>query len=509
MRMRYALDSKQMRAAEHAAVASGSVTIETLMDRAGHSLADEVGRRVPVGPVVVVCGPGNNGGDGWVAARVLAGRGREVCVIALRSPESLEAEARVAARAAVDAMVRWIDDSHEADALECLARATVIVDAIFGFGLHGMVREPYGAWIRRINDAAAVVVSADVPSGVDSDTGEVAGETVDADVTVTFSAVKPGVLIGRGAACAGDIVVADLGIDEYVREIRGGLELPGAAEARDIIPSPAPADHKGSRGRVAIVAGSDTYPGAAVLAVGGALRTGAGYVYAVGPRRVRDAVLAAWPSAITRPAEAATAGTLVTAADVLAATADADAVVVGPGITCSSVARETVHALLDSFHGPLLLDADALNLLAGDAERLRGRTAPTVITPHPGEAARLLGTTVAEVERDRVRSARLLSGPSLVCVLKGSGTIVATASHAALVRTGGPELARAGTGDVLAGMIGTLLAQKRDPYRAAIAAVYLHGRAGALGAARFTATSLIASDVPAFIPDAVRELTGG
>lgn len=507
--MRYALDSEQMRVAEHAAVASGSVTIEALMDRAGHALADEAERRAPEGPVVVVCGPGNNGGDGWVAARVLASRGREVCVIALRRPESLEAEAGAAALAAVDSAVRWIDGSREADAMVCLAHATVVVDAIFGFGLHGVVREPYAEWIPRINDATAVVVSADVPSGVDSDTGEVAAVAVDADVTVTFSAVKPGLLVGRGAACAGDVVVADLGIGAYLRDIRSTLELPGAAEVRDIIPWPAPADHKGSRGRVAIVAGSDAYPGAAVLAVGGALRTGAGYVYAVAPGRVGDAVVVAWPSAIIRTVEAAPDGGFSSAADVLAATADADAVVVGPGITRSPGAHETVHALLDSFPGPLLLDADALNLLAGDVERLRGRAAPTVITPHPGEAARLLGTSVGEIERDRLRSARLLCGPSLVCVLKGSGTFVAAAGRTALVRTGGPELARAGTGDVLAGMIGTLLSQRCDAYSAAIAAVYLHGRAGALGSTRLTATSFVASDVPAFIPDAVRELAGG
>lgn len=507
--MRYALDSKQMRAAEHAAVASGSVTIETLMDRAGHALADEVGCRVPEGPVAVVCGPGNNGGDGWVAARVLANRGREVCVIALRRPESLEAEAREAALAAANAAVHWTDGAHVADAVECLAHAAVTIDAIFGFGLHGVVREPYAAWIRRINDADSLVVSADIPSGVDSETGVVAEVAVEADVTITFSAVKPGLLIGRGASCAGDIVIADLGIGEYVREIRGALELPGAAEVRDIIPWPAPADHKGSRGRVAIVAGSDTYPGAAVLAVGGALRIGAGYVYTVASRRVGDAVLARWPSAIVRPVEAGTGGVLASATDVLAATADADAVVVGPGITGAAGAREAVHALLDSFQGPLLLDADALNLLAGDVQRLSRRTAPTVITPHAGEAARLLGRTVDEVERDRMHSAQLLAGPSLVCVLKGSGTIVATAGRAALVRTGGPELARAGTGDVLAGMIGALLAQRCDAYDSAIAAVYLHGRAGALGSARLTATSLVASDVPGFIPDAVRELAGG
>lgn len=508
--MRYALNSDQMRAAEQAAVADGSVTIGMLMDRAGHALADDAGRRVPHGPVVVVCGPGNNGGDGWVAARVLASRGREVTVVALRSPDALVGEARLAADAALGTGVSWTDPLQDAVAVERLADAALIIDAVFGFGLHGPVRAPYAEWIRSIDDADAFVVSADVPSGVDADTGEVEGVSVVADATVTFSALKPGLLIGRGAVCAGDITVADLGIDDHVRTARGALELPGAAEIRTIMPWPTAVDHKGSRGRVAIVAGSRAYPGAAILAVGGALRMGAGYVCAITPGRVGDAVLAAWPSAIVRAVEPGADGAFGSAADVLAATADADAVVVGPGITRSPGARETVDTLLASFKGPLVLDADALNVLGADVDTaLRLRGAPTVITPHPGEAARLLGVTVDALQRDRTGSAQSLSGPSLVCVLKGSGTIVAEAGRLALVRTGGPELARAGTGDVLAGMIGALLAQGCVPYDAAVAAAYLHGRAGSLGAARLTAMSHVASDLPASLADAVRELAGG
>ena len=194
----------------------------------------------------------------------------------------------------------------------------------------------------------------------------------------------------------------------------------------------------------------------------------------------------------------------------MAAISDADAVVVGPGITCSEGARVVVLALLGSYEGPLLLDADALNVLAGeDTTALYGRAAPTVITPHPGEAARLLGTTVEAVQCSRVRSAQALSGESLVCVLKGSETIVAGAGGVTLVGTGGPELASAGTGDVLAGMIGTLLAQGCSVHDAAVAGAYVHGRAGFHGAKRFTPTAFIASDLPESIPEAVRELAGG
>ena len=507
--MRFALDTEQMRAAEQAAVASGAVSIADLMDRAGQALADEAARRVPGGSVVVVCGPGNNGGDGWVAARMLSERGREVSVIALRSPESLTGAAAGAARAATDAGVAWRDESTIADDDESLSGAALIIDAVFGFGLRGAVGDPYAKWIARINQASAMTISADVPSGVDPDTGEVTGAAVTADATVTFSALKVGLLTGAGAAHAGDVIVADLGIERFVAEVQGVLSLPEASDVRAIVPWPSRTDHKGSRGRIALVVGSETYPGAAVLAAGGALRMGAGYVIVAAPGGVCQTVLAAWPSVTCRPVPCGADGSIARAAEVLDAVSDSDAVIVGPGITRSDGARDAVRALLDSCEAALLLDADALNVLAGDVIGLRGRRAPTVITPHPGEAARLLGISVAAVERDRVRAARSLSGPSLVCVLKGPETIIAGPGGTALVRTGGPELARAGTGDVLAGMIGALLAQGCSPYDAAVAGVHLHGRAGALGAERYTATSHIASDLFGFIPDAVRELAGG
>lgn len=507
--MRFALDSSRMRAAEQAAVTSGQVTVGELMERAGHGLAGEAGRRVPEGPVVIVCGPGNNGGDGWIAARELTSRGREVDVIALRPPDVLTGEARSAALAAVDAGVRWLDGSEDPQAVALLSRAALVIDAIFGFGMHGPVRDPYAAWIDRVNASGATVVSADIPSGVDSDTGWSEGVAVKADATVTFSAMKVGLLIGDGPERSGDVAVLDLGIGRHVCGIAGAVALPGAAEVRRIIPWPTRADHKGSRGRVAVVAGSESYPGAAVLATGGALRMGAGYVHAVTPGRVGDAVLAAFPSAIVRSVPATPDGSFLRTGDVLAAIAGADAVVAGPGITRAEGVGHVVRALLAEFPGPLVLDADALNVLGADTSALRDRTAPTVITPHPGEAARLLGISLDDVLRDRPGSARALSGPFLTCVLKGSETIVAEVGHMALVRSGGPELARAGTGDVLGGMLGTLLSQGCAARDAAVAAAYLHGRAGALGAARLTVTAHIASDLLVSIPDAVRELAGG
>ncbi len=506
--MRYALTAAQMRSAEERAVACGSATIGELMDRAGSALAAEVSRRVPAGDVVVLCGPGNNGGDGWVAARVLARSGRVVRVLTVRAPDELGADARTAAADAIASGVPW-RLAADPDVAGYLTTAGVIIDALFGFGLRGPLREPFASLVSQVDRSEALVVAADVPSGVDSDSGEVGGVAIAADVTVTFSALKPGLLLGDGAARAGEVVVADLGVDPALLSDEATLELPGASDIRRFIPLPRPTDHKGSRGRVAVVAGSVPYAGAAVLAAGGAMRMGAGYVYVITPDEVAAPVLVTWPSTIVRRIPGGPGGSIGDVAAVVTAVEDADAVVVGPGVGTGDMVPDAVRALVSGYPGRLLLDADALNVLVGSTGPLHSRPFPTVITPHPGEAARLLGVPVAEVVCAPLRAAQLLSGSHLVCLLKGPVTVVAGGGRAALVSSGGPELARAGTGDVLAGMIGTLLAQGVDPFDAAVAGAYVHGRAGAHGAARLTATSLVASDLPHFIPDAVREVVGG
>lgn len=499
--MRYALTSEQMRAAEAAA----DETLGGLMSRAGAALAAEVQRAYPSGRVTVVCGPGNNGGDGWVVARVLAEAGRDVHVLALRAPDGLTGEAREAA-AAASGSVEWRHVSDTRMLGPALKGSSVVVDAIFGIGLHGPVREPYGPAIEAILACGVPVVSADIPSGLDADAGVAAGQVVQADMTVTFTALKPGLLMEPGRSLAGRVVVADIGVPV---DRAGVLEIPGMCDLRGLMRWPAPQDHKGSRGTVAIVAGSAAYPGAAVLAAAGALRMGAGYVRVVTPVPVAGVVRQVWPNAIVRPVEADGEGALADPGEVLGAVLDADAVVAGPGLTRAAGPAAAIQALIASADMPLLLDADALNVLAGETDALRRRGAPAVITPHPGEAGRLLGSDASAVNRDRLKAASALSGDALVCLLKGPGTLVAGGGRTAIVSTGGPGLARAGTGDVLAGMIGALLAQGIDTFDAALIGAYLHGRAGERGAEDLTETCLTASDLPGYIHLAVRELLGG
>jgi len=515
--MRYALTAEQVRDAEAAAVAAGVTSLEALMERAGGALAAEVARRAPTGEIVVVTGKGNNGGDGWVAARALAEGGRAVRVLACAPPDDLTGPAAVAAHTAAGAGVAWIG-AFEADALrQAFAGADAVVDAVFGIGFTGAAREPYASAITAMvaaHDAGALVVSADVPSGIDADTGASQGSAVRASVTVTFSALKPGLLLHPGAAHAGKIIIADVGLPT-VPVPAGALEVWDPQDYRALLPAAAADAHKGARGRVLVVAGSHRFAGAAVLAAAGAARMGAGYVIAAVPSPVVSVVQAALPHVIVADVKACAEGGFGRSAAVAVRelAVDADAVVVGPGIGLGEGAVALVTELIEHVDAPLVLDADALNALGTEWSRAlaarEGRGATTIVTPHPGEAARLLGIKPGDVQANRPAAARCLVGARQVCVLKGARTIVAGARRAAVTRAGNPGMATAGTGDVLAGMLGTLLAQGLEPYEAGVLGAYLHGRAGDLAAAELTGTCLVASDLPAYLPAAVRELAAG
>lgn len=507
--MQYALTADEMREAERAAIEAGATTLEELMSRAGAALANEVQRLAPHGQVVVVCGPGNNGGDGWTSAHRLHAAGRDVRVLSLTPPERLEGAARGAGDAAIAAGVRWCVPESAFDVAGNLEGAGVVIDTIFGFGSHGPPREPYASAIAAIEDSDAFVISADLPSGVDADTGAVAGTAVRADVTVTFNAVKPGLLIQPGAEHAGEIIVTDLGIARATLESHGHVELWDRGDLRAAFPAPTPQNHKGSRGRVAVVAGSATYSGAALLTVQGALRMGPGYVIAVAPEPVASALRLAHPSALVRAVPASDDGAVASAADVLEAVADADAIVAGPGLTTSAGAMEAVRALASQTTTPLVLDADALAAFSQDPETLRAREAPLLLTPHPGEMARLLGIDTASVQADRLAAAARMSAPSVTCLLKGPHSVVAGGGREAIVLAGNEGLARAGSGDVLSGMLGTLLGQGLLPFEAGVLGAYLHGRAADHGVAALTATCFTSADITSFLPDAVRDVLGG
>jgi NAD(P)H-hydrate epimerase len=504
-----ALTAEQSRTVEERAVSEQGVSLASLMQIAGESVAAVVAERVPEGEVVVLAGAGNNGGDGWVAARTLHAEGRPVRVLTTRDPHGLAGIAADAARAAIAAGVSWrlIEDGADAD----LAGASVAVDALLGIGASGALRQPLDEVSRAVNDSTVFVVAVDVPSGIDTDTGLVSGEAIVADCTVTFTAPKRGLVLYPGAAHAGEVVVVDLGIEErFVQELEAP-EVWTAEQYAALLPLPDPSTHKNARGRVLVVAGSGAYPGAAVLAAQGATRAGAGYVTLAVPEGIVETAqrhLLAVP-VVGLPQGRYRAFAPTAAQTVLALVRDFDAVVLGPGLSRANGAAATVRELVSRLELPLVVDADALNALVDAPELIAQREAPTVLTPHPGELGRLLGISAAEVNADRVSSSARLAGAHRVVVLKGAGTVVSVDGRQVINVSGTPALATAGTGDVLAGVIGALLAQRLGPFSAAVLGAYLHGRAGEAAAADLTPVCVTAEDVPRYLSAAVAELLGG
>jgi ADP-dependent NAD(P)H-hydrate dehydratase / NAD(P)H-hydrate epimerase len=505
--MRYLLTEDQARHAEAGAVEAGA-TLADLMDRAGSAVADEVGALVPEGRVVVAAGAGNNGGDGWVAARRLREAGRDVLVLTAAEPDDMSSPAREAVRDAIESGVQWLHVEEVSDAAAPLAEASVIVDALLGIGLHGVPRHPYSDLIRAIDEAAAPVVAVDVPSGVDSDTGVVLGPAVAASVTVTFSAPKVGCMVKPGAVLAGDLVVADIGIDPALLHFE---EAPRAWDLDDYarcLPHPRWDDRKGTRGRVLIVGGMPGLTGAVCLAAEGALRSGAGYVSVLVPAPALPVVEVKLTAPVKGALPADLHGALLPEAVevVLEASTRADAVVLGPGLGRSESTRDVVRALVARLEVPLLIDADGLHALGDDLSLVAGRLAPTVLTPHSAEAARLLGTTPELVDADRIASVGALAVGDATAVLKGPSSLVAQGGRIVVNSTGGPGLATLGTGDVLSGVIGALLARGIRPMDAAVLGTYLHGASGDVAAEDLTAVCSTAEDVVAYLPEAVRPL---
>ena len=408
--MLYALTAEQMRAVEDRAVAEQGLTLAALMDRAGAAVAADAAAGAPSGRIVVVTGKGNNGGDGWVAARELLVAGRDVRVLALATPGGLASPAREAAAAAIASGVAWVEPDSDASFVRELAGAVLVVDAMFGFGFHGPAREPYARAISAVNDADAAVISVDVPSGVEADTGAVAESAVRADVTLTFSAPKVGLVQYPGAAFAGEVRVADIGVPRELIDEAGSIELLDVEDFLDLFPLTPPDAHKGSRGRVLVVAGSRGMTGAAALTAEAALRAGAGYVLVACADSLVETLAAKLTPVVIRPLPESERGVLAPGAveEILRLAEGYDAVVLGPGLSTADGPATVARRLVAELAKPLVVDADALNALSlgGDAAALlAGRRWPTVITPHPGELSRLLGVAAGDIQSDRIAAA--------------------------------------------------------------------------------------------------------
>lgn len=510
------LDSRGMRAADRAAIRRGTPVL-TLMENAARGIADAIAGHFPGWRrIVVVCGPGNNGGDGLAAARLLARRGRAVRVFTLGDPEAYRGAAAVNAKRAREvgiALESLAKDRGVASFSRAAAEADGAVDALFGTGLDRPLRGLAARVVAALNAADLPVIAADVPSGLASDRPEVTGPSVAAAVTVAFAAPKICHAFPPARRWCGKIVVHDIGIPERVlARSSHRLFLATGAAVAELLPPRDPAGHKGAFGRVAVVAGSRGKAGAAVLAARGALRGGAGTVTVLCPASIEEVVVTALPEAMTEALPEKSGGFAAEAgAELVARLAKFDAAVVGPGVGTSRPTVAALHEVLAGARMPIVLDADGLNAFSGEVRRLARRRAPTLLTPHPGEAARLLGSSPQSVQADRGKAARSLARRARCGVLlKGEATLLATPDGRIVVNpTGTPLLASAGSGDVLGGLIAALLAGGLGLFDAAAAGAWLHGAAGERLAERLGDAGLLSHEVADAVPLVRRALRGG
>jgi hydroxyethylthiazole kinase-like uncharacterized protein yjeF len=495
--MREAYPVEAVRAAERALMAI--VPDGTLMLRAAAGLAATCAELLARWPghvygarVTLLIGTGDNGGDALYAGAMLARRGAVVTAIA--PGERVHQGGLAALRAAGGRMVGAVPDA--------ITGTDLIIDGMLGIGGHGGLREPYATLAAHAERARladdATVVAVDLPSGVDADTGVISGPAVHADVTVTFGAVKPGLLIDPGAGNAGTVQLVGIGIGPYLADVSPSARAPQHADIAALLPRPGAESDKYRRGVAGLLAGSDRFAGAAVLASGGAIHGGAGMVRVVTGTVPAVAVRQAWPEAVV---------TVLEDGEDPTAAGRVQAWVAGPGMGTTDAAGDRLAAVLGT-GVPVLIDADGLTLLTRMRGRLAARMAPTLITPHAGELGRLLGAEPASIEAARLEHARRAATELGVTVLlKGSTTVIASPGKPAVFvnPTGTPWLATAGSGDVLSGLAGALLAQGLPAADAAIAAAYLHGLAARIAA---SGAPIGASDVVAAIPEAIRAVVG-
>jgi hydroxyethylthiazole kinase-like uncharacterized protein yjeF len=512
------LNTQQMREADRRTIDEIGIPSVVLMENAGRQAVaamEAAFEDLQTTRVGVMCGRGNNGGDGFVVARTLIQRGVETSVFLLGSVADVRGDARtnLEVLGRIGLTVVEITNAQEWELhFSEISQCELIVDAILGTGFHGQLSGLLETVVADLNGLGVPIVAIDLPTGVSADTPEVEGEAIEASMTVTLAAPKIPLVLPPADSHSGDLVIADIGIPIPVLDDVEGpyLELLTRERMRELVPARAADSHKGDFGRVLVIAGSIGRSGAAHLAAIGALRSGAGLVTVATPRSCLPIVAAMAPEYMTEGLEETAAGTVDYAALERVLEFKADVIAVGPGLGQSPGTAAFVHGLLERAGVPLILDADALNAFSGDPERLVGRDGvDVVITPHPGEMGRLLNLSVEAVQHDRLRHATEFAANHRVhVVLKGHRTVIATPENRTFINlTGNAGMATGGTGDLLTGMIAAWFGQLLDAEAACKLAVYLHGTAGDLAEADEGEVSLVAGDVAARLGDAVLELT--
>lgn len=513
---------EQMRELDRKTISEFEIPGEVLMDRAGLGVADVVQNLARMSgcadaAVRLFAGRGNNGGDAFVAARYLKERGFDIDVWVVGKPDAISGDAlkhfdrmRSAGIALRELPVKedW-DDMPES----CSGAGGILVDGLLGTGISGPVRGSAAGAIRHINALGHrnLVVAIDVPSGLNTDTGEPEGEAVVADITVTMGLPKCGLAEPCAMDFVGTVEVVDIGIpEELLNRVESDRELITGKDLRSLMKRRSRNSHKGTFGNVLLIGGAAGYTGAIAMAARAAARSGAGLVTALVPSGIAAVVAGISPESMVHCAPETDTGSL--SSDCLAKwnrnVNDFDAILMGPGMTTHKQTRLLVERVIDESRVPIVIDADALNAYEGRINIIKRSSCPIIITPHPGEMARLLGCSVADVQADRFKAAlSTAEDTNTVTVLKGSGTIVASKGRPPNINmTGNPGMATGGMGDILGGLVAGLVAQGFEPFDAARIGVYLHGRAGDNVAWRSSQAGMIASDVIEELPSVFMEL---
>ncbi len=512
------LNAQQMRDADRRTIEEIGIPSLVLMENAGRQVVAAMEAsfdELRSSRVAVLCGRGSNGGDGFVVARTLSLRGVDTTVFLLGEIGEVRGDARtnleILGRLSISVV-----EVPDAQAWELhfseISQYDLIVDAIFGTGFRGPLGGLMETVVADVNNTTIPVVAIDLPTGLSADVADVEGEAIQASMTVTLAAPKIPLVLPPAEAHAGDLVIADIGIpNAVIDEVEGQwLELLTREGMRPLVQPRAHDSHKGDYGRVLVISGSIGKTGAAHLAASGALRSGAGLVTVATPASCVPIVAAMGPEYMTFPLPETAAGAVDLSALEHVLSIPADIIALGPGLGTDPATIQFVHGLVERSGIPLVLDADALNAFADEPERLVGRDGVDVIvTPHPGEMARLTGLPVEDLQASRIDVARdFATSHRLHVVLKGHRTVVATPEGRAFVNlTGNPGMATGGTGDVLTGMVAAWFAQLLDAEAACKLAVYLHGLAGDLAEADEGEISMTAGDLLMRVGDAIAELT--
>ena len=515
--------TKEMQECDRIAIRNYRIPSTLLMENAGRGVVDTMEKELgPVGgrSIYVICGKGNNGGDGLVVARHLYNRGARVKVFLAAKPMQLKGDPKTNL-----SILKEMLKSEKSSALDLIENTDekklrnhpfpdIIVDALFGTGFTGAVGGEYEKMIRWINESGSKVVAVDVPSGSNSDNGAVENVAVHAQITVTMGLRKVGLLVHRGRECAGVVHTVDIGIPKVVYErSRIRTWFVKREDVQRMLPRRPLDAHKHSVGKIFVLAGSRGLTGATVMCSNSAMRTGAGAVVLGIPRSLLPVVSKKLTEVMPNPLEETEdqSVSLKARKEIDRHVRWSDLVVLGPGLGRNTETEELILDLIKTIDKPILLDADGLNALARSPNIVAKRKAPTILTPHAGEFSRIMKISSEEIERNRVEVARM-GAKSLksILVLKGAPTVTATPEGEVYINsTGNAGMATAGAGDVLSGTIAALGGQHISAIDAAVCGVFVHGRAGDIAKEKYGEISLIASDIIEALPTAITQTLSG